>query len=155
MDLTKPCYESILQIDQRLEDLQKEVSLMEREYGFKEKHVNLLSSKSKQIPSKTKTLSNKTLQEKPQEKTRYNNLSTIKLDGDTNMKKLKIVPKISQTWKDVFRKKPDNSYFMERNRIESIGIENKDLKPKSNYQEDLCVFEEYMNDYALRVLDIH
>ncbi len=155
MDLTKPCYDSILQIDKRLEDLQKEVSLMEREYGFKEKHVNLLSSKSKQLPSKTTKLSKKTLQEKPQEKTRYNNLSTIKLDGDNNLKKLKIVPKISQTWKDVFRKKPDNSYFMEKNKIESIGIENKDLRPRSHYLEKQCLFEEYMNDYALRVLDIH
>lgn len=148
MDLTQPCYDSILNIDKRLEDLQKEVAMMEKEYGFQEKHVNLVApNKTKNLTTKPKTL------EKSIEKSRYNNLCSVKSEEDNNnLKKLKIVPKISQKWKDIFRKKPDNSYFFEKNKILSFGMENNDFKPRANFQNDDEFFEEFMSDYGLRVV---
>jgi len=145
MDLTQPCYDSILNIDKRLEDLQKEVALMEKEYGFKEKHVNLVVTNKL---TKPKTTLEKTLQDK----NRYNNLRSVKSEEDNNIKKQKIVPKISQKWKDIFRKKPDKSYFLEKNKIGSFGMENDDFKPRTNFQTDDNFFEEFMNDYGLNAV---
>ena len=156
MDLTQPCYDSILHIDKRLEDLQKEVALMEKEYGFKEKHVNLVNTKSTSKTSKPTNKTNISIKSiLQQEKTRYNNLPTVKLDEELGLKKQKIVPKISQKWKDVFRKKPDNSYFMEKNKIISIGVEPNDFKPRATFNKEEELFEDYMNDYALHVIKGH
>jgi len=149
MDLTQPCYDSILNIDQRLEELQKEVCLMEREYGFKEKHVNLVSS----TKPKAKYQISKTLKSTTQEQTRYNNLPSVKIDPDCiKMKKTKQVPKISQKWKDVFKMKPDNTYFKEKNKIPSFGLENEDIKPSINMMDDEDFYKDYMQNYAIKVI---
>ena len=176
MDLTQPCYDSILHIDARLEELQKEVALMEKEYGFKEKHINLVSSTSKSKLSNSKQTkptpqeknpvfqetnfqdkkTKSTLKDKTtfQEATRYSNLPSVKVENElTKMKKTKIVPKISQKWKDVFKMKPDNSYFKERSKINSFGLENEEKKTKFGSHGKENIFEEYMQNYASRVLD--
>lgn len=151
MDLNQPCYDSIIQIDKKLEELQKEVEFMEKEYGFKENHTNLLA-----VTNKTKTIASKTQTKLKSisEKTRYQNLPKVKSEENPNdTKKIKINPKISQKWKDTFRSKPDNNFFLEKNKIPSYKIDNEELCIDSDVQNENedDYLGNYMKDYGLKL----
>lgn len=152
MDLNQPCYDSILQIDKKLEELQKEVENMEKEYGFNEKHTNLTAhtnmNKTKNSTFKTQISTKTNI-----EKTRYQNLKNIKAEEkNVELKKTKINPKISQKWIDIFRAKPDNNYFLEKNKINSFPIDKENLKPILNFNLEDNFIHEYMKGYALEII---
>lgn len=149
MDLNQPCYDSILHIDKKLEELQKEVENMEKEYGFNEKHTNLTAhtnmNKTKNSTTKTQ-ISNKT-------NIRYQNLKNIKAEEkNAELKKTKINPKISQKWIDIFRAKPDNNYFLEKNKVNSFPIDKENLRPNFNFSCEDNFIHEYMKGYALKIM---
>jgi hypothetical protein len=114
MDLSSPVFDSVLQIDSRLRQLQDEVTDLEQTYGFS---TNAFQST---INSKKKLNLNKVNKQDQ----RYKNLNVPKNPVELEKKTI-INPSVSQKWTENFQKKPD---FMRFYRKEQSVFDERDFK---------------------------
>lgn len=117
MDLSNPVFDSVLQIDSRLRQLQEEVTDLEQVYGFS---TNAFQST---LNLKKKTNLNKVNKLDP----RYKNLNVTKTSAEIEKKTI-INPSVSQKWTENFQKKPD---FMRFYKKEPSYFDEKDFKISS------------------------
>ncbi|KAM3144589.1 hypothetical protein pb186bvf_003196 [Paramecium bursaria] len=137
-----PCYDQINVIDDRLKQLQEEVQLMEKEYGFNSKHKQIETKPTKEKENKTQSqqgLSQQLQQTKP----RYNNLTSI-IDSDSQ-KKLKNQPQLSQKWVEIFKEKPSLMQFYDAERWLPKFQPIYDIIIKPTPLEENTIFEDYAN----------
>lgn len=118
MDLSNPVFDSVLQIDSRLRQLQDEVTDLEQVYGFSTNAFqSTLNSKKKTNLTKPNKLDH-----------RYKNLNADKTSADNIEKKIIINPSVTQKWTENFQKKPD---FMKFYKKEQSDFDEKDFKINS------------------------
>lgn len=141
MDLSKPIFDSVLQIDERLTKLQGEIITMERNYGF-----------NKIKPRKSPKKLNESLNSKINNTgTRYKHLIALPIESE-EIKKIKIIPKISQKWSENFKKKANMKLFYKKDKFCPSYFNENDFK--GNFPETTntnLFFNEYMNKYGVEI----
>lgn len=153
MALAKPEYSKIAKLDQRMQQLQEEVSYLEKEYGFSEQFaMKFKEQKEKKRTTLRERSTNKSTTSRSsiveKDSNRYKGLTKIKPKAE-QVPQVIVKPEIASDWQEAHKLNPNLFAFYDKDLYQPRHFDDKEFNAKPTFTNNFDYFNECMSTFAV------